>query len=295
MGAIGTPMALRVIDAGHELHVWGRTKQRLRPALERGAREAASAADLTRACDAVFLCVSDTDAVADVVFGADGVADGGSPGKLVIDTSTIHPLRTQDFARRLHATCGMHWVDAPVSGGAPGAREGSLSIFCGGDAADVERARPWLAAFGRNVTHMGAQGAGQVAKSCNQTILTATIAVWSEVLAYAQRCGVDAALLVQALEGSWADSAVRRQHAGAMAAGQLGTVSARLILKDLDIIGDMARATNAPMPVNALVTSLYRLLIAQGHEQTGLTGVMRLYADGPLTPGRRTETPDRPS
>ncbi len=117
---------------------------------------------------------------------------------------------------------------------------------------------------------MGGVGAGQVAKSCNQAIVASTTGIWAEVIAYARRCGIDPDRLVDALEGGWADSAIRRVHAHDMVAGRFRRAPGLIILKDLDIIGDMARATTSPMPVTSAVTSLYRMLLAQGRETGGL-------------------------
>jgi 3-hydroxyisobutyrate dehydrogenase len=279
MGNIGTPMALRMIDAGHEIMVWGRTKERLKPALDKGATAGGSAAALAAACDAVFLCITDTKAVEEVVFGREGITSGGAPGKLVIDNSTINPQQTREMARRLRDGHGMGWLDAPVSGGAIGAAAGKLACLIGGAAADFARARPWIAAFASNITHMGDSGAGQVAKSCNQAVLTATLAVWGEVLAYAESNGLDPSRLVEALADSWSDSAVRRVHAPNMALKKYPKATPSLMLKDLDILAETARATKSPMPVSALVMSLYRQQVALGFERGGIIGFGQLYAN----------------
>jgi 3-hydroxyisobutyrate dehydrogenase len=281
MGNIGAPMALRMIDAGHEIMVWGRTKERLKPALDKGATEGGSAAALAAACEAVFLCVTDTKAVEEVVFGAAGIASGGMRGKLVIDNSTINPQRTRELAKRLRDEHGMGWLDAPVSGGAIGAAAGKLACLIGGAAADFERARPWVAAFASNITHMGDNGAGQVAKSCNQAVLTATLAVWGEVLAYAESNGLDPSRLVDALADSWSDSAVRRVHAPSMALKKYPKATPALMLKDLDILADTARATKSPMPISAIVMNLYRQQVALGFERGGIIGFGQLYAKVP--------------
>ncbi|HVK84833.1 MAG TPA: NAD(P)-dependent oxidoreductase [Kofleriaceae bacterium] len=257
LGAIGTPMALRLLDAGHELHVWGRTSSRLQPALDRGARAAASAAELAATCEAVLLCVTDTEAVETVALGPHGLAEGAKPGLLVIDHSTADPARTRALAERVKRDHAIAWLDAPVSGGAPGARAGTLSIFVGGDEADVERARPWLAAYGQRITHLGAAGMGQAAKSCNQAIFGTTIAVWLEVLDYARAIGLDAPQLVAALEGSWSDSPVRKHlvphFARARTLGDRG-----LLHKDLDIVADTARAHDIELPLTTLAAARLR-------------------------------------
>ena len=276
LGEIGLPMAVRLIGAGHRVVVWGRRPEAVHEAVTAGAIAASSAAELAAQCEAVFLCVTDGDAVEDVVFGPGGVAEGLRPGGLVVDHSTIHPETTRGCAERLRASSAS-WVDAPVSGGPGGATAGTLAIFLGGDEGDVARVRPWIAAYANNVTHMGGSGSGQVAKSCNQAIVASTVAVWAEVISYARRCGIDPDLLVDALQGGWADSEIRKVHAHDMVAGRFRRAPGLIILKDLEIIGDMARRSVSPMPVAAAVTTLYRMILAQGRETGGVTAVVQLY------------------
>jgi 2-hydroxy-3-oxopropionate reductase len=280
LGDIGEPMALRLIAAGHQVLVWARTPARLQAALAAGATAAATPAELATKCEAVFVCVTDGDAVEEVVFGAHGVAAGVRAGSLVVDHSTIHPETTRRAARRLR-DAGAGWVDAPVSGGAVGAQAGTLAVFLGGEHADVERVRPWIAAYAAHVTHLGPVGSGQVAKSCNQAVVAGTTALWAEVISYARRCGLDPDALIDAVAGGWADSAVRAAHAHDMAAGRFRRARGMIILKDLEIIADMAASTASPMPVTAEVTTLYRLLLAQGHAPGPATALVQLYAERP--------------
>lgn len=277
-GEMGLPMALRLVGAGHRMHVWGRTPAHLQPALDAGATAATSPAELAERCDAVFLCVTDGDAVEQVVCGVDGIAERIRPGSLIVDHSTIHPQTTREIAERVRAR-GAGWVDAPVSGGAAGAAAGTLAVFLGGDDADVARVRAWIGAYANNVTHMGPVGCGQIAKSCNQSIVASTVAVLAEVLAYARRCGIDPDRLVDALAGGWADSAIRAVHGHDMAAQRFRRAPGMIILKDLEIVGDMARRHVTPMPVAAAVTALYRSIVTQGYETGGVTSLVQLYGD----------------
>ncbi len=277
LGEIGLPMALRLIGAGHRVIVWGRSAEKLQPALDAGATAAASPAELAAQCDGVLLCVTDGDAVEQVVFGPRGVAEGARRGSLIVDHSTIHPETARLAWRRLHGA-GVGWVDAPVSGGSVGAKAGTLATFLGGEPEDVGRVQPWVAAYASRATHMGPVGSGQVAKSCNQAVVATTITLWAEVIAYARRCGLDPDQLIDAVQGGWADSEIRRVHGHDMAAGRFRRAPGSIMLKDLEIIGDMARATTSPMPLTAAVTSLYRFLVAQGHETGGGTNVVQLYA-----------------
>ncbi len=276
LGDIGLPMMRRLAGAGNEVFVWGRTPEKLRPALEAGATAAGSAAELAARCDGVLLCVTDGDAVEEVVFGPRGVAEGARRGTLIVDHSTIHPETTRLAARRLKSA-DVAWVDAPVSGGALGAAAATLSVFIGGDDDDVARMRPWIAAYAANVTHMGPVGSGQVAKSCNQAIVASTVALWAEVIAYARRCGVDPDLLVDALEGGWADSAIRRVHGHDLVAGRYRKTDRLILLKDLEIVGDVAAMTKSPMPVSSAATTLFRLLLAQGHQPGSFGAIMQLF------------------
>ncbi len=278
MGQIGTPMVLRLIAAGHDVTVWGRNKARLAVALAAGAREAPSAAQVAARSDAVFLCVLDDAAVEDVVFGAAGVAEGARPGTPIVDHSTIHPHSAVAFASRLAAS-SLSWVDAPVSGGPGGAADGTLSVFLGGEANDVERVRPWLGAYARNVTHFGAVGTGQMAKACNQAVVCATVAIWAEALTLARDNGLDGAQLVAALGGGWADSRIRAALAPAMATRTSPVRSLAIFLKDLDIVADVARAHRSPTFLSGAVASLFRSA-ERGSGSGGLDGLMEFYADG---------------
>jgi 3-hydroxyisobutyrate dehydrogenase len=283
LGVMGMPMALNLLKKGHKVVAWGRTRSKLDPTVAAGATLADSPASVAAAADIVTLCVFDTEAVEEVTFGPRGVVSGGAPGKLLVDHSTIHPLRTREFATRLHDECGMRWVDAPVSGGARGAREGTLVVMAGGEAADVERARPSMSAYAENISHLGPVGAGQATKACNQMIIGAEVAAIAEALKFVSEFGIDAKRIPDCLKGGWADSPVLQFHARRMAAGDYANAgTAHLMLKDMTIACDMGRATGTPMPVANLVASLYTLLIAQGHADTGQIGLMRLYAEGPL-------------
>jgi 3-hydroxyisobutyrate dehydrogenase-like beta-hydroxyacid dehydrogenase len=283
LGNIGMPMALRLLRAGHSVHVWGRSAAPVAAIVAQGARAAASPVALARDCDAVFLCVTDDAAVEAVVFGADGMAGAGAAvaGRLLIDHSTIHPERCRALAARLRAATGMRWLDAPVSGGPKGAEQGTLAIMIGGEADAVEAARPWLSAYAGKITHVGASGAGLIAKSCNQSVVAAAIAAWAETVNYAERCGIDVARAVEAMEGGWADSLIRQQLVPQMLRDQYTPGAASILLKDLEIIADLARKAGAEMPLNARVAGLLREQIAAGDNAAGPAGLVRLYRRKP--------------
>jgi 3-hydroxyisobutyrate dehydrogenase len=213
----------------------------------------------------VVICVSDSPDVEQVLFGTDGIAEGIRAGSLVIDCSTISPAVTRDLASRLAAQ-GVGMVDAPVSGGSEGAQKGTLTIMVGGDAGDVERARPVLASMGANVTHMGPVGAGQATKAVNQVILCGSYLGVAEGVVLAIKAGLDPEQVVAALSGGAARSWVLENRSGRMIADEypLGFRIA-LHLKDLGIALDLAREVGASLPVAALASQIESGLVARGH------------------------------
>ena len=291
LGAIGEPMARRILLAGFDLTVHNRTEARAQPLLDEGAHWAASAQALAQHCDVICLCVSDTAAVEQVVFGPMGIASGGRAGAIVLDLSTIHPGATQQMAERLLQLCGMRWVDSPVSGGPSGARAGTLAAMAGGRAEDVERVRPVLMGFAGKVSHMGAVGCGMATKACNQMLGFGAGAVLAETLNLAARFGLDPSLLPAALAGGFGDSQVLRHYGPLLVDGSYKGNSLTAI-KDLDIIQDLARQTGSAIPMTGLVASLHRLQVAQGHLHGGLGAPMRFYAQGPLKTGPRNPLND---
>jgi 3-hydroxyisobutyrate dehydrogenase len=253
MGRIGTEMAMRLLRAGHRLVVHDADASRLMPALKEGARVASSPAELASESQSVFLSVTDTDAVEAIVFGPRGLAEGIAADSLVVDHTSIHPSRTRDIAARLRDRTGAGWVDAPVSG-SPGS---TLAVFLGGAAEDIARIHPWLSCYARTMTHVGPVGAGQIAKSCNQAIVCATLTAWAEVLAYAQGLGLDPATLMKAVEGGGAESSVRRYFLNELLARRLPPETMRNLTKDLETFGDMAKAALLPTPLHDTVSAQF--------------------------------------
>jgi len=282
LGVMGGPMTLNLLGAGFEVNIWGRTPAKLSAAIEAGAHALASPKEIAEQSGPVFLCLSDTSAVEDVVFGEGGLAEGMNEGSLLIDHSSINPDQTRAFAARLRDTCGAAWIDAPVSGGPGGAQSGTLVIMAGGEASDIERLRTVTGATSQRVTHMGPVGCGQATKLVNQMIIGAEIAVIAEALGFAKTYGVDCALVPDALAGGWADSTVLQEHARRMIAAEYNEGAPGNMLKDMDTASDMGAATSSPMPVTDLVTGLYRKLSAQGDASKGQIGPMWLYAQAAL-------------
>ena len=284
LGSMGTPMARQVLGAGIPLTVWGRTERKLEPLLEAGAALAATHAALASQVEVVLLCVSDSAAVEAVVFGENGIAAGGAPGKTIVDHSTIHHHRTREFAARLQDACGMAWIDAPVSGGVKGAEAGQLTVMAGGDAAALDRVRPVVESYSGRITRLGDVGCGQIAKACNQLIIGAEIQAIAEALTMARNAGLDPTALPAALADGWADSKVLQNHGRKMAAmianppptAESMAIASGLMQKDMDIAADMARQTDTPMPLTSLVAQLYRMLGVSGLPQDGQIGLLHL-------------------
>jgi len=261
LGMMGLPMSRRLLGAGHDVIAWNRSAAKMAALVEAGASAAACPRDVASTADIIFMCVTDATAVEAVVFGRDGVAETPGSGKLVVDFSSIHPEAARALAARLKAANGMGWIDAPVSGGTMGAEEGTLAVMAGGDAAEIERVRPYVLSMARRLTHMGPTGAGQTAKLCNQVIVGCAMAVLAEATRLAVNAGIDARRLPEALAGGFADSIPLQLFVPRMAQGihspPLGHVST--MLKDLDTVVDVARATSSPVPMSALAAQLFRL------------------------------------
>jgi 3-hydroxyisobutyrate dehydrogenase len=266
LGLMGKPMTLRLLAAGYAVSVWNRSREKLAPLLEKGARAVDSPAAVARAADIVLMCVTDQHAAESVLFGPDGIAAGGAPGKLVVDFSSIAPASARAFHERLERECAMGLVDAPVSGGTVGAEQGTLAIMAGGKPEHIERARPVVAHLAQRFTRMGDAGAGQVTKLCNQVIVGCLFPVIAEAVRLAEAAGVDARMLPAALKGGFADSLPLQVFGARMAARQfeppLGAVS--IMLKDLENAAAVAKDKGVPLPMARTAAELYRLLAAQG-------------------------------
>ncbi|HXI46038.1 MAG TPA: NAD(P)-dependent oxidoreductase [Candidatus Acidoferrales bacterium] len=275
LGTMGGAMAANLARAGFEVTAWNRSPGRAAELGELGVRLAPTAAAAATDADVIVTIVSDTPDVEAVLFGRDGVASGAASGSLVVDMSTISPSATRAFADRLAVT-GVAMLDAPVSGGSEGAKKGTLSIFVGGDAADLERARPVLAAMGTTITHVGPIGSGQAAKAVNQVILAGTYLGVAEGIVLAMKAGLEVEPLVAALSGGAAQSWVLANRSGRMLANDypLG-FKVSLHRKDLGIALQLARETGSALPISALCEAIEAGLIGQGHGDDDVSGVAR--------------------
>jgi 3-hydroxyisobutyrate dehydrogenase len=261
LGMMGFPMTQRLVNAGYDVTVWNRSPGKASALIEAGAKLATHPRDVAATATIIFMCLTDAAAVEEVVFGRDGLAGTPGSGRLVVDFSSIHPDAARSIAARLRDTNGMGWVDAPVSGGTKGAEEGTLAVMAGGDAADIERVRPYVLAMARRLTHMGPPGAGQTTKLCNQVVVGCAMAVLAEATRLAVNAGIDAKRLPEALAGGFADSIPLQLFVPRMVQGihspPLGHIAT--MLKDLDTVIDVARDTSSPVPMSALAAQLFRL------------------------------------
>ena len=265
IGLMGKPMVLRLLAAGHEVTVWNRSRDKLAPVLEKGAKAAGSPAEVARAAEIVMMCVTDQKAAEEVLFSSQGIADSGKQELLIVDFSSIAPASAREFATRLSGR-GIGIIDAPVSGGVPGAEKGTLVVMAGGTKENIERARPVVMHLAQRFTHMGEAGAGQVTKLCNQIIVGSLLPVIAEAIRLAQAAGVDAKSLPEALKGGFADSLPLQIFGARMAARKFEPplAASSILAKDLDNATAAAAEFGVSLPMVRAAAELYRLLKAQG-------------------------------
>ena len=267
LGIMGGAMAANLLKAGFDVTVWNRTPSRITPLAQAGAAVGDHPADVAGRSDIIVVCVSDTPDVEAVVLGPDGVLAGARPGALVIECSTISPEATRAIAARLGAR-GVHMLDAPVSGGSEGAAKGTLSIMVGGDAAQVPRAIHILQAMGKTITHVGGQGAGQLAKLVNQVLVVVTMQAVGEALLLAQAGGLDLERTLAAVGGGAAGSwMLNNRGPQVIRRDWRPGFTIDLQQKDLRLVLETADALGIPLPSTAQVFQYYRAL-----QQRGLGG-----------------------
>ena len=285
LGIMGAPMAQHLIDAGNTLFV-----NTIGPLPEgiaaSGARNCANAKEVALASEIVFVMVPDTPDVDAVLFGANGVADGlregGGKGKVVVDMSSISPIATKDFARRVNAL-GADYLDAPVSGGEVGAKAASLTIMVGGPQAAFDRVRPLFEKMGKNITLVGGNGDGQTTKVANQIIVALNIAAVGEALLFASRAGADPAKVRQALMGGFASSRILEVHGERMIKRTFAPgFRIRLHQKDLANALSGARELGLALPQTANAAQLMQACAAHGMadlDHSALVRALELMAD----------------
>jgi 2-hydroxy-3-oxopropionate reductase len=280
LGVMGRPMAMHLVRAGYRVCVYARRPEAAAPLVTAGASAAATPAELAAQSDVVITMVTATKDVEEVLLGPGGVVTGGRPGTIAIDMSTIAPQATRHIAERL-AERGMRMLDAPVTGGPAGAEAATLTIMVGGDPDVLEEARPILERLGRQIVHMGGNGAGQIAKACNQLALLVNAEGVAEALALGTRCGLDPRRLREALLGGIAASRVLDIFGQRMAERQFTPgMATRLYDKDLNIVLDLARDAGQALPAAAVVRRHIDRMVADGHASLDLAALIDIVERG---------------
>ncbi len=284
LGIMGAPMAGHLRAAGHELYVNTRSEVP-KALLDAGAVACKTPADVARQAEVTFTMVPDTPDVQKVLFGEGGIASALSKGKAVVDMSSISPIETQAFAKQIEAT-GADWLDAPVSGGEVGAKAASLTIMVGGKDEVFARLQPLLALMGKNITHVGPAGAGQITKVANQVIVALNIAAVGEALVFASKAGADPARVRQALMGGFAASRVLEVHGERMIKRTFNPgFRIKLHQKDLNLALQGAKALNVSLPQTAMAAQLMQTCAANGlaeMDHSALVQALELMANHPV-------------
>lgn len=263
-GAMGGAIGTRLVETGNDLTVFDLDKAKVQELVDRGARAAASAAAAAAACDYVILSLNSAKIVRLAVFADGGIAEDARPGTLIIDMSSIDPDATRALAADAAAK-GLRWVDSPLSGGAPKALIGQLTLMAGGEERDVADAHQVLKHVASNYTHMGPSGAGQTTKLINQVLCGLNFLAVAEATQLALDAGVDAAKIPQALKGGRADSAILQEYMPRFVAKDYRrTGRIDNMVKDLNGAQDLARLTNTAMPLTATCAEVHRMLTAAG-------------------------------
>lgn len=263
-GAMGGAIGTRLAETGNQLVVFDLDQEKVQALVDKGATAAATAAEAAAQSDYVILSLNAPSIVRRAVFGEKGVAEGAKPGTLIIDMSSIDPEATRQLAADAEAK-GLRWVDSPLSGGAPKALIGQLTLMAGGAEQDVADAHVVLKHVASNYTHMGPVGAGQTTKLINQVLCGLNFMAVAEATQLALDAGVDAAKIPQALKGGRADSAILQEYMPRFVAKDYRrTGRIDNMVKDLNGAQDLARRTNTAMPLTAACAEVHRMLTAAG-------------------------------
>ena len=276
LGLMGEPMVQRLLAAGHTVKVWNRTPAKAHALIASGAQWCDTPSQAASDVDGVFMCLLNTAAVEQVVFGPEGIVHARHL-RWLVDHSSVPPEQTRSWSQRLLAASQADWLDAPVSGGVAGVQAGSLAVMVGGPASPLESASQAMSAYASNITHMGDSGAGQATKLCNQTIVASTVAAIAEAVGLAHRNGIDLKQLAKALQGGWADSKPLQVFVPRMVTPSQPSIGAlSTMLKDVDTVMQVAQSSGAPMPVMATVQQQLRAAQAVGLGEAELSALICL-------------------
>ena len=274
LGIMGKPMALNLIKGGHTLFLNSRSGVP-KELTDAGGKACASAKEVAQKADIIITMVPDTPDVEKVLFGANGVAEGLSKGKTVVDMSSISPIETKAFAKKINAL-GCDYVDAPVSGGEVGAKNAALTIMCGAPQAAFDRVKPLFELMGKNITLVGGNGDGQTCKVCNQIIVALNIEAVSEALVFASKAGADPAKVRQALMGGFAASRILEVHGERMIKRTFDPgFRIELHQKDLNLALQGARAMGVSLPNTATTQELFNSCAANGGAKSDHSAMVR--------------------
>ncbi len=281
-GVMGNAIGTRLIETGHHLHVFDLDKSKIDALVSKGGHAADSASAAAEAAEYVILSLNSAAIVRAAVSGDAGVAEGAKPGTTIIDMSSIDPPATRSLAQDASAK-GLNWLDCPLSGGAPKALTGELTVMAGGDEKQFEASKTVMDDLCGNYTLMGPSGAGQTTKLINQVLCALNFMAVAEATRLAQDAGVDAAKIPMALRGGRADSAILQEYMGKMADRDY-TPTGRIdnMVKDLNGAQDLARLTHTAMPLTAACAEIHRLLTGAGLGGADNAALMK-YFDGPET------------
>ena len=281
LGIMGTPMAEHLIKAGNEVSLFSipSIPQSL---IDAGGKACASGKEVAKNADIVFIMVPDTPHVASALFDQNGIAEGLSAGKIVVDMSSISPVETKNFAKRINAL-GCDYIDAPVSGGEVGAKNATLSIMCGGEQAIFDKVKPLFELMGKNITLVGGNGDGQTCKVANQIIVALNIEAVGEALLFAAKMGADPAKVRAALMGGFASSKILEVH-GERMINRTFNPGFRIELhqKDLNLALSSARAIGVSLPNTATAQELFNSCAAHGGaawDHSGMVKALELMAN----------------
>ncbi len=284
LGYMGSAMARRLRARGRSVVGYDIDETKMKAMAEGGVTCVGSSAEAAQDTGAVIVCVTSTASVEQAVFGSGGLAESASRGQTLVDMSTTDAEATRRMAERLSDACGMAWIDAPVSGGPPAAEKGSLAMMAGGEPAVFEQVRPLLDDLAAKVTLMGPVGAGQVTKMINQVLCLTLYPILAEALKLGENAGVDVARIPEALGDGYAGSNLLRHMFPRMVAREYEPPAAfaRQVLKDLDMVYDLAKKTTTPTPMCDQTRALYRLMVARGHGEDDPIALLKLFDAEPV-------------
>ncbi len=280
MGLMGIPMTKRLLKAGYELTIWNRSPEKCTEPQTEGATVASSIAELVHRSDIIMSCLTDTNGVEAVVF-SEGFIKSSAPEKVLVDFSSIDPERTKVFADKLASLTGMTWVDCPMSGGVAGAESGTLVMMAGGDAQVVDSLRPILKNLAQRITHMGGVGSGQATKVCNQMIVSCNVLIMAEVLALAEKSGIDSQKIPAALAGGFADSIPFQLTGQRMVNKEFDELKwhVKTLAKDLDLATEMAQVNLGNIPISSLAKNLMRKYCDEGYADLDPANLIKIYSN----------------